>query len=219
MKRIVIVFSLLSLLLGLLYWEFPYALKEGNNKANLIYYVILISGLLISISSTKLATRTIINYATTWVAIAIVLLISYSYKTQLLAVLIPNRPIILKDGSFVITASKDNHFHIEVTMDGKTLDCIVDTGASSIVIDPNDAKSIGIDPNLLNFNIKTETANGITYSARASVFRLKIGDIELKNEPISVNEATMSSCLLGMSFLNNLKKVTIEGDKMIMSSQ
>jgi aspartyl protease family protein len=216
MKKSLIAAILLLLLLLILYWQFPYALKSSDSKANLIYFVALVAGGIIGVSSSKYKSEAMFRDVMIWLSVAIVLLLSYSYKDELLSLLVPNRPRMHND-SLVIMLSNDGHFHIEVMMNGKVLDCMVDTGATSIVVDTEDAMSIGVDIDGLSFNVPSETANGTNYSARARVSSLRIGDIELEDKLIMVNKTKMNSCLLGMSFLSTLKKISIEGDKMIMS--
>lgn len=219
MNKVLIGVILLLFLLGLLYWQFPYAIKSADSKANLIYFVILAATLIISTNRSNLSGSIMLRYALLWLMIATVLVLGYSFKNQIIGVLIPNRPQTQNDGSFIIGKRQDKHFHIEVAMNNRKLDCLIDTGASSIVIDLEDANLIGIDTSELNFNLPSETANGLIYSARAIVKDVRIGDMELHDLPISVNKARMNSCLLGMSFLSTLKKVSIEGDKMILSPQ
>lgn len=205
--------------IGLLYWCFPYAFKSSDSKADLAYFFVLAIALSISLSNSKIQASVLIKNAIIWVSIILVLLIGYSHKDEVFSLLVPNRPVILKDGSFIINASKDKHFHVEAKMNNRIIDCVIDTGASGIVIDTDDARKVGVDVEQLQYNMPAETANGMIYSAPAQIAYLRIGDVELKDAVIMVNKAAMGSCLLGMSFLNTFKKISIEKDRMVISPQ
>ena len=219
MKKSIVVFVVLMLGIGLLYYRFPYALKSSDSKADLAYFLVLATALTISLSNSRIQASVLIKNAIIWISIILILLIGYSHKDDVLSLLVPNRPVILKDGSFMITVSKDKHFHVEAQMNNQIIDCVIDTGASSIVIDTDDARAIGVNVDQLKYNMPAETANGMIYSAPAKIAYLRIGDIELEDTVIMVNKVEMSSCLLGMSFLNTFKKISIEHDKMLISPQ
>lgn len=219
MKKPFILISLLLFAVLLLYWQFPYALKSSESKADLTYFLILVGTLILGLSQSKYRASDLIQNSVIWVCIILILLIGYSYKDVILGQLIPSKPIIRSDGSFTITSSLDRHFHIQAELNNHVVDCIIDTGATTIVIDVKDASASGIDTERLAYNIPAETAGGLVYSARTNVAKLKIGDIELKDTSILVNKTEMGSCLLGMTFLNTFKKISIEGDKMIISPQ
>ena len=55
---------------------------------------------------------------------------------------------------------------------------IVDTGASSIVLRPQDAKKAGIDVNSLTYRVPVLTANGRTLAARVRLDAVAIGPLD-----------------------------------------
>ena len=60
----------------------------------------------------------------------------------------------------------DGHFTANVAVNGKKISMIVDTGASTIVLRPEDAKKAGIDVSKLDYRVPVLTANGRTVAAR-----------------------------------------------------
>lgn len=86
---------------------------------------------------------------------------------------------------------------------------LVDTGASSIAMNANQARKLGI-----NFRYEGEEGYSSTASGYAKIYKLKldsvqIGDIVVKNVEAAVLEGNFpTTALLGMSFLNrvNMKR-------------
>ncbi len=158
-----------------------------------------------------------------WLGVGAVLVLGYSYQDELLdlgqrlrADLIPGTPLQTEAGEMVISASAGGGFHANGTVNGTPVRFLVDTGASSIVLTPGDARRLGIDLDSLMFNRAYETANGIGYGASTVVDELTVGHIRLTNVPVSINQAPMRNSLLGMTFLNRMKSFNISGRKLVL---
>ena len=214
-----ILFILMTIGLSLLCWRFPYAFKTSDDKMNIIYLVAILTVFILN--SGKFKVTEVVRSASIWLGILLVVLIGYSYRhailnNQLLSNLLPLKPLTNNDGSLMLTAADDGHFHVEASFNEQVINCMIDTGASDIVLDIAMATSIGIVPSSLSFNIKTNTANGIGSMARAKTKSLSIGSITLFNTNIAVNKEAMDTCLLGMSFLNQMSSFTVKGDQLII---
>lgn len=158
-----------------------------------------------------------------WVGVAGILLIGFSFQEELFALgrrlraeLIPGYPTQTAANEIVISANDGGGFHVYGAVNGVPIRFLVDTGASSIVLSPADAKRLGIDLTTLTFNRAYETANGIGYGASTTVDELTVGHIRLTNMPVSINGAPMRNSLLGMTFLNRMKSFSITGRKLIL---
>jgi aspartyl protease family protein len=158
-----------------------------------------------------------------WIGVGGVLLIGFSFQEELFALgrrlraeLIPGYPTQTAANEMVISASEGGGFHVYGVVNGVPMRFLVDTGASSIVLSPADAKKLGLDLATLDFNRPYETANGIGYGASAEVDELTVGHIRLTHVPVSINGAPMSSSLLGMTFLNRMKSFSITGRKLVL---
>ena len=90
-------------------------------------------------------------------------------------------------------------------MNGGRVTFMVDTGATDVVLAPDDAQRIGIDPATLVFDQFAQTANGTVSGAAIRLDNLVIGSIEMNRLPATVNGADMSESLLGMEFLGRLR--------------
>jgi len=146
-----------------------------------------------------------------WIGLAAILLLGYAYQDELrhvnarvMAALLPGYAASSGEQELVLTVRNDGHFHIFATVNGSPIDFLVDTGASDIVLSPNDARRVGIDVDSLIFSRTYETANGVGRGAPVTLLSLEVGPIHLTNQAASVNRSEMLSSLLGMTFLRNI---------------
>jgi aspartyl protease family protein len=92
----------------------------------------------------------------------------------------------------------------------------VDTGATDIALDPEDAKRAGIDIEALSFNIPISTANGPSRAAGVRLEAVKLGSITRANVPATIMQASGGVSLLGMGFLGELAEVKATGDTLTL---
>jgi aspartyl protease family protein len=101
-------------------------------------------------------------------------------------------------------------------VDGAPVRFVVDTGASDIVLSPQDAARAGLLPPSTKYSRPSETANGVGYGAPMDVRSLEVGPIRLANVRVFVNQAPMSASLLGMTFLDRLDSFEVRGDQLFL---
>lgn len=208
-----------AILIGFLAMQFPYALSKTDDKMQLLYSTVLLAIMALGVRQIPL-TQTL-KYSIIWLAVILAIVLGYSYKdtllnTRIAAELLPNRARINAEGNIVIRASQDKHFHIEAKANGATINFMIDTGASDVVLNKSDAESLGIDTESLNYNRIYSTANGVTGGAVIKLKRLQIGNFTLDDFPVSVNEGELDSSLLGMSAIRELGGFRIDGDEMVI---
>ncbi len=109
----------------------------------------------------------------------------------------------------------DGHYYAQVAINGVTVTFMADTGASSVVLTPQDAKRVGIDPDSLAYIGEASTANGMVRTARVSLPNVAFGPFHEDSLGASVNKAPMDISLLGMEYLGRFQ-ITIAGDKMVL---
>ena len=211
----------IGLLLFLLLRAFPDESLANPDVIQTVAVLALVSSSLLFVRhfNVKQTVRNILL----WLGVGAVLVLGFSYQDELMGIgqrlradLIPGTPLQTAAGEMVISASEGGGFHANGTVNGTPVRFLVDTGASSIVLSPADAKRLGIDLNTLVFNRAYETANGIGYGASTTVDELTVGHIRLTNVPVSINQAPMRSSLLGMTFLNRMKSFNISGRKLVL---
>jgi aspartyl protease family protein len=92
------------------------------------------------------------------------------------------------------------------SINGNPVNFVVDTGATLIAMNRNEAKRLGIDYLVVGDESASSTANGIVRTYTVNLSRVRVGDLELTNVPAAVIDGEFpSEVLLGMSFLNRLK--------------
>jgi aspartyl protease family protein len=107
-----------------------------------------------------------------------------------------------------VTLNSDSHGHFqtEARVEGRSIDFLVDTGASSIALRESSAARLGIHPSARDYSIKTLTANGVGKAARVQLARIEVGGITVRDvDAIVVPDESLSTNLLGMTFLSRVK--------------
>jgi len=163
-----------------------------------------------------------------WVVIVLGLVAAYQYRYELQDVgsritagLIPGSPISrhTSNGALTVTLAKaaSGHFEVHGRVNGKRVNFLVDTGASSVVLSKEDAQRAGIDTDTLSYSVPIMTANGRASAASINIGSLRIGDIERTNiRAMVTKDGLLSGSLLGMNFLQTLGGFTVRGDQLIM---
>ena len=118
--------------------------------------------------------------------------------------------------ALTIRASAGGHFFIEADVDGADIRFMVDTGATEVMLTPEDAARIGFDLRARNFTRQFNTAGGVIRAAPVTLRRLRIGQLVLRDVEAWVNEAPLFVSLLGMSFLKRLDGYEVEDGKLIL---
>ena len=109
------------------------------------------------------------------------------------------------------------HFRADVRINGRKMEMLVDTGASVIALTARDARRMGVYPSADKFIYKARTANGVTNVALVELEEVRLGRISVRNVRAAVHKGRgLSTNLLGMSFLNRLKKFHVEGDTLTL---
>jgi aspartyl protease family protein len=163
--------------------------------------------------------------AVTWLALGLGLVTLYAYKDDLMPIaarvvgeLLPGSAMTVEESSNGLTEVRlrrrlDGHFTGNVEVNGKTISMIVDTGASTIVLRPEDAAKVGIDVSRLTYKVPVLTANGRTVAARVYVDKVAIGPLDRQRvEALVAQPGAMTQSLLGMSFLSRLRSYEFSGD-------
>jgi aspartyl protease family protein len=105
-----------------------------------------------------------------------------------------------------ITRASNGHFMTEAVIDGRHMDFIVDTGASTIALREGDAARLGIHPSERDYSVRVATANGTTRAARVSLNRVEVGGVTVRDvTAVILPDEALGQNLLGMSFLSRLR--------------
>ncbi|MGI2032944.1 TIGR02281 family clan AA aspartic protease [Rhizobium panacihumi] len=117
----------------------------------------------------------------------------------------------LPQGRISLKADGRGHFSGTFQMNGKSVEGLVDTGASTIAINETTARQLGFTANGLDFRYKVSTANGLTEAARITIDRVEIGTVRVRNvEAMVLRDKALSGTLVGMSFLTKLRSYQVQ---------
>jgi aspartyl protease family protein len=96
--------------------------------------------------------------------------------------------------------SSGGHFMANGTVNGRAIQFMVDTGASSVALGMSDAQRLGIDFQK-GTPVRMNTANGVAQGWRVKLNSVRVGDVEVY-EVDAVVGPNMPFALLGNSFLS-----------------
>lgn len=117
-----------------------------------------------------------------------------------------------------INMSPRGHFQVQATVNGRAIDFLVDTGATQVVLRPEDAQKLGLNLSELNFSQRARTPGGIIRVAPIILDEIRIGQLTIRNVSAGVNQKSggIRSSLLGMSFLNRLRGYEVRGKRLVL---
>lgn len=117
----------------------------------------------------------------------------------------------LPNGRINLKADGRGHFFGTFQMNGRGIDGMIDTGASTIAINETTARRLGFTGNGLDFRYSVDTANGRTDAARIILDRVEIGTVRVRNvEAMVLRDKALSGTLVGMSFLSKLRSYQVQ---------
>ncbi len=101
------------------------------------------------------------------------------------------------------------------SINGLTVTFLVDTGASKVALNANEARRLGIDFRVSGTPTAVATASGVARAWAVTLDTVKVGSLELRNVGAVVLEGdTPQHALLGMTYLGRLE---IDNDGRLMT--
>jgi aspartyl protease family protein len=198
---------------------------ENNDLSQIVYLVILI--LIMGygmINRKEMSLKKIVKYFLIWSLIGLIIIALYAYrfefnnfKERISGEINPTSAQLNQQGQLIINISDDSHFYVKMLINKKSILFMVDTGASDIVLNLQDALKIGINPKNLIFNRQFQTANGRVLGASIILKEVEISGIKFRDVKASVTQGEMGVNLLGMSFLRRFDKYEFYQDRLILT--
>jgi aspartyl protease family protein len=179
-----------------------------------------------------------VRHARDWLLFIILLTAVYNYRLELLSFAIrtandymPSHihiplPIELSEPephgpgrTARIKRQWNGHFVAPVAVEGKTIDMLIDTGASTVVLRAEDAKRAGLDITRLNYSVPVQTANGRSFAAPVFLKNVSIGAVSVPGvDALVAKPGSLQTSLLGMSFLSRLRSYEFSGKYLTLRS-
>ena len=115
-------------------------------------------------------------------------------------------PDIPAGGDVVLKADQNGHFSGTFKINGRKLEGMIDTGATTIAINRSTARRVGISLTSGMFKHKVGTANGTVLAARVTLKSVGLQSIRVRDvDAYVLEDESLSETLIGMSFLSRLK--------------
>lgn len=104
-----------------------------------------------------------------------------------------------------IARNTDGHYWVSGSINGQTAQFLIDTGATTIAMNDEQARRLGIDYRVVGKPMVASTASGTVQGWRVTLNSVKLGGIEVLGVDASVLEGGFpTEILLGMSYLNRV---------------
>ena len=191
---------------------------EKAEIASLIYLGLLgiaLAGSMLSANRQKIGKMA--QYALVWGFIFIGAVAAIGLWPQVRNSVLPQQSVVTGTGEIVVPRNYDGHYYLTLDLNGVPTRFVIDTGATDIVLTPQDAARVGINVAGLNYNNRAMTANGLVQTATVRLDRVTLGDITDRAVPAVVNGSPMQESLLGMTYLNRFERIEIEDGQMVLS--
>ena len=120
----------------------------------------------------------------------------------------PAAPPAMVGGPRIVTLQSDGrgHFKVDARIDGRRIDVLVDTGASTIALRESAAAMLGIHPKASDYTAIVRTANGVARIAPIRLNRVEVNGITVRDvEAAVMPDELLGQNLLGMTFLSRVK--------------
>ena len=114
----------------------------------------------------------------------------------------------------VLQAGDGGHFLAQGSINGKSVQFMVDTGATAVAMGSAEAKRMGIDYTS-GRPVRMNTANGQALGYLLTLNSVRIGDVEVQNVEAIVSQQSMPYVLLGNSFLTRFS-MRRDNDQMVL---
>jgi aspartyl protease family protein len=114
----------------------------------------------------------------------------------------------------VLQVGDGGHFLAQGSINGKSVQFMVDTGATAVAMGAAEAKRMGIDYTA-GKPVRMSTANGQAMGYLLTLNSVRIGDVEVQNVEAIVSQQAMPYVLLGNSFLTRFS-MRRDADQMVL---
>jgi aspartyl protease family protein len=110
------------------------------------------------------------------------------------------------------------HVLVDGLVNDRTVRFLVDTGATTVVLNETTARRLGFRPSRADFTHVSRTANGAVPVAPVRIGEIRIANITVRDvQAVIVPGDVLDENLLGMSFLKRLRKFEFQGDSLVLT--
>ena len=119
-------------------------------------------------------------------------------------------------GETVLPRAADGHFYADVTINGTSVNFLVDTGASMVALTGADARASGLHWDDAEVREVARGASGPVYGVPIVLDRVELDGHEATNVSGVIVPEGLGISLLGQSYLQTISPLRIESEEMIL---
>ena len=198
----------------------------GPSDLRFLYFSVLTAGVVLAGLGGMLirgGRRTMINSAVL-LGLGAGLIIAFTFRFEVARLIgdiragfTPNVAVTRVWGEETLHRGWDGHYTALAQVNGVGLKLLIDTGASMVLIPYEQAPSVGIDVETLEFSVPVTTANGRSSVAPVTLKEIRINSIFVRNVRAAVAQPErLRTGLLGISFLDQLSEFTFRGSELTL---
>ncbi|UWR43583.1 retropepsin-like aspartic protease family protein [Phaeobacter inhibens] len=191
---------------------------DGIETPRLIYLVLLLVAVCswVFVQNRQGLGKTVQQLAI-WAFIFLGVIAGYGLWQDIRSTVQPQQVVMRDAGRVDVPRARDGHYYLTVDVNDVPVQFLVDTGASAVVLNDEDARRVGLNPDDLAYLGRARTANGEVRTALAKVDSMSLGGITDRNISLSVNEGQMDQSLLGMDYLQRWSSIEIRNGSLILT--
>ena len=190
---------------------------SSMDTGHLIYLVMLLGAVVFwFVTANRGSLGKVTQQAVMWVLIFFGVIAVYGLWGDIRQTIVPQQSVFSEAGRIEVPRSADGHYYLTLDVNDVPTRFVVDTGATSIVLQKEDAVAVGIDPEGLIYAGTAMTANGPVRTARVVLDEIGVGGVTDRRVSAFVNEGAMPESLLGMSYLQRFSRLEISGGTLIL---
>ncbi len=132
----------------------------------------------------------------------------------------PDPPVMVERATgrtIALKADPRGHYLIDAVVNGRPIPVVVDTGATTVALNAESARRLGIYVSRRDYKVRISTANGVINAAPVTLREIRLGGISVRNvEAVVLPGEVLPVNLLGMTFLSRLSKFQIAGGRLVL---
>lgn len=190
-----------------------------DDAPRLIYAVLLLVLVALSLIAYRLPLGKMLKMVAAWAGIFALMFVIMSFRPEMKMIWsrvtgeLTGAPRQSVEGDRLrLVRQDDGHFWLRASVNGKTADFMVDSGASVTAISADLAKQSNVA--LDGGTIEMETANGVINVRTGTVRSFSVGELQIENHNVVVGDNFGEVNVVGMNFLDSFTSWRAKGDVM-----
>jgi aspartyl protease family protein len=197
-------------------------LSGGDSALQFVYLLVWLGLVAAAVFAHKLPLGQSVKMLAAWALIFLVLFVGFALKDDFkalgsrIAAEVRGEGRVVQSGREIrIRKSEDGHFHVKAEVNGRSVEFLIDSGATVTSMSATAAANAGVEASG-GFPVLVNTANGTISASRGSAATLKVGPIERSDHNVFISESFGDTQVLGMNFLSSLSSWGVEGEWLVL---